>query len=109
MTILGTVPGTIPLAADAETGFIPSLEKAINDAFEPIATAVTSVIFWELPLGDYSFPLIVLWLVVAAAVFTVYFRGVQGNAASSQVMNTEGVARRVADVAWRLAQEGLPE
>ena len=77
MTILGTVPGTIPLAADAETGFIPSLEKAINDAFEPIATAVTSVIFWELPLGDYSFPLIVLWLVVAAAVFTVYFRGVQ--------------------------------
>ena len=77
MTILGTVPGTIPLAADAETGFIPSLEKAINDAFDPIATAVTSVIFWELPLGDYSFPLIVLWLVVAAAVFTVYFRGVQ--------------------------------
>ncbi len=77
MTILGTVPGTIPLAADAESAFIPSLEKAINDAFEPIATAVTSVIFWEVPLGDYSFPLIVLWLVVAAAVFTVYFRGVQ--------------------------------
>jgi AGCS family alanine or glycine:cation symporter len=77
MTILGALTGVTPLAADADTGFISDLEKAINDAFDPIATAVTSVVFWELPLGDYSFPAIVLWLVVAAAVFTVYFRGVQ--------------------------------
>jgi aminoglycoside phosphotransferase (APT) family kinase protein len=45
----------------------------------------------------------------AAIVQGVYFRGVQGNAASSQVMNKEGNARRIADVAWKVAQDGLPQ
>ncbi|TIC84054.1 alanine/glycine:cation symporter family protein [Nocardioides sp. GY 10127] len=65
----------VPLAADP--GVVGRLEDGINTVFEPVATAATSVVFWEVPLGDYSFPLIVLWLVVAAAVFTVYFRGIQ--------------------------------
>ena len=45
----------------------------------------------------------------AAIVQGVYYRGVQGNAASSRVFDTKGVARRTADTAWRLAQEGLPQ
>lgn len=69
--------GTAIRAAESDSGTIRDVEQAINDAFDPIATAVTSVVFWEVPLGDYSFPLIVFWLVVAAAVFTIYFRGVQ--------------------------------
>ena len=44
----------------------------------------------------------------AAIVQGVYYRGVQGNAASSQVMTMAGAARRTADMAWRFAQEGLP-
>ncbi|WP_207793126.1 alanine/glycine:cation symporter family protein [Nocardioides acrostichi] len=73
-------PWLVPLAekaSDSGGGWIAHLEEAINSGFDPIATAVTSVVFWKLPLGVYSFPAIVLWLVVAAAVFTVYFRGIQ--------------------------------
>lgn len=66
----------IPLAAESD-GFLGGVEEAINDAFEPIATAVTDVIFWNVPLGDYSFPLIVFWLVAAATIFTIYFKGIQ--------------------------------
>ncbi|MCL8024759.1 alanine/glycine:cation symporter family protein [Nocardioides bruguierae] len=70
-----TLSALTPLAA--EGGAIASLEDGINTVFEPIATFATDVVFWEVPLGDYSFPLIVFWLVVAAAVFTVYFKGIQ--------------------------------
>ena len=77
MTALGSIAAVTPLAAQPDGGVIADIEQGINDAFEPIATAVTSVVFWQVPLGEYSFPLIVFWLVAAAAVFTVYFRGVQ--------------------------------
>lgn len=60
-------------------------------------------------VSDFPFYVVFNMYRSAAIVQGVYYRGVQGNASSSQVMNTEGTARRVADVAWRLAQEGLPE
>ncbi|MGV3562427.1 MAG: alanine:cation symporter family protein, partial [Nocardioides sp.] len=77
MTILGSIAAVTPLAAQPDEGVITDIEQGINDVFTPVADAVTSVVFWGLPLGDYSFPLIVLWLVAAAAIFTVYFHGVQ--------------------------------
>lgn len=71
--------GELPhlLAAASDSGAIASFEEAISDAFEPIATAVAGVVFYEFTLGPVSFPVIVLWLVAAAAIFTVYFRGIQ--------------------------------
>ncbi|WP_141015060.1 alanine/glycine:cation symporter family protein [Nocardioides sambongensis] len=66
-----------PLAADGEWSWLSSIEDAINSTFEPIADAVSSVIFYAPSIAGVEFPLIVLWLVVAAAVFTVYFKGIQ--------------------------------
>jgi alanine or glycine:cation symporter, AGCS family len=66
-----------PMAADGEWGWLSAVEDAINSAFEPVAAAVTSVIFYAPTIGGVSFPLIVLWLVVAAVIFTIYFRGIQ--------------------------------
>ena len=57
---------------------------------------------------DFTFYVVYNMYRSAAIVQGVYYRGVQGNAASSRVFETEGIARRTADVAWRLAQEGLP-
>ncbi len=96
MAGLGAVPSA-GVAAGADPGWISSVEEAINDAFDPFATAVTSVVFWELPLGEYSFPLIVLWLVVAAAVFTVYFRGVQFTSLGTAVALVRGTYSRQSD------------
>ncbi|MBS42201.1 MAG: D-alanine glycine permease [Nocardioides sp.] len=70
------LPLLAPLAAE-DGGWISSLEDAINSGFEPIATAVTSVVFYEVTIGPATFPLIVFWLVAGATIFTIYFKGIQ--------------------------------
>jgi alanine or glycine:cation symporter, AGCS family len=50
-----------------------SIDDRISEAIDPISSAIEGVVFYELPLGgDVALPLIVLWLVVAGAFFTVY-------------------------------------
>jgi alanine or glycine:cation symporter, AGCS family len=73
------VPLAIAQSAEpAESwGWLSDAEDAINGAFEPISTAVQAVIFYAPSIGGVEVPLIVFWLVLAAAVFTVYFRGIQ--------------------------------
>ncbi len=66
-----------PLAAAEDSGWIGEVEESISSGFEPIADAVGKVIFFEVTVGSASFPLIVFWLVLAASVFTIYFRGIQ--------------------------------
>ena len=65
------------MATDNQWQWLSTIEEAINSAFDPIASAVASVIFYAPTVGEVTFPLIVLWLVVAAIVFTIYFRGIQ--------------------------------
>ena len=74
--------GRLVLAAETESpasdwAWLAAAEKAINDAFTPVADAVSSVIFYAPTVFGVTFPLIVLWLVVAAIVFTIYFKGIQ--------------------------------
>lgn len=54
-----------------------SLDAKISAAVQPWADAVAGWIFYAVPLGGTPFPLIVGWLVFAALVFTVRFRGIQ--------------------------------
>ncbi|MGI9322574.1 MAG: alanine/glycine:cation symporter family protein [Pseudomonadales bacterium] len=49
------------------------IDAAINAAVEPITTAVSSFIFYSLPVAGAELPLIVVWLILAAAFFTLYF------------------------------------
>ncbi len=57
--------------------WLASTEQAINEFFDPIAEFVTSIVFVSPTIGGVTFPLIVFWLVAAAAIFTIYFKGVQ--------------------------------
>lgn len=50
------------------------IDEAVNAAVAPVSNAIVSVIFYTVPLFGADMPLIVLWLVVAAAFATVYFR-----------------------------------
>lgn len=59
------------------SAWLADVESAIDAVFEPLSDAASAVVFWEVPLGDYSFPWIVAWLIVAGAVFTGYLRGIQ--------------------------------
>jgi AGCS family alanine or glycine:cation symporter len=57
--------------------WVVEAEEAINNIFDPLADAVSSVIFYAPSIFGTEFPLIVLWLVAAAAIFTIYFKGIQ--------------------------------
>lgn len=59
-------------AADAAT-----VDEWVNSAVAPVSNAVSSTIFYSVDVAGTQFPLIVGWLVVAAAIFTVYFGFVQ--------------------------------
>jgi alanine or glycine:cation symporter, AGCS family len=49
------------------------IDAAINAAVEPLASALSSVVFFSIEIGGAELPLIVLWLITAATFFTVYF------------------------------------
>ncbi|WP_252446435.1 alanine/glycine:cation symporter family protein [Pseudonocardia humida] len=69
-----------PLLASATAppiGPLADVENAINAVFDPISNALSSFVFAEITVLGVTFPWIVAWLVIAATIFTVYFRFVQ--------------------------------
>ena len=52
----------------------PGLDERIDAAIRPVADAVSSVIFYEVPVAGVGFPLIVGWLILAGLIFTITFR-----------------------------------
>ncbi|MFF4522453.1 alanine/glycine:cation symporter family protein [Streptomyces bluensis] len=50
-----------------------SIDDAVGGFFEPVATKVSEVVFYAVPVGDTELPIIVAWLVVAGLVFTTWF------------------------------------
>lgn len=49
------------------------IDAAINAAVAPVAEALSAFIFYSVEIGGAQLPLIVIWLIAAAAFFTVYF------------------------------------
>ncbi len=51
-----------------------NIDQWINTTVAPLTHVLSSIVFFEVSLFDVGLPLVVLWLVVAALVFTLYFR-----------------------------------
>lgn len=51
-----------------------TLDQRINAVVAPISGAVAAFVFYAVPVGVAKVPLIVVWLIVAALVFTFYLR-----------------------------------
>ena len=49
------------------------IDAAINEALAPVSDAIVGVVFYSVPVLGADFPLIVMWLVIAAAIATVYY------------------------------------
>jgi alanine or glycine:cation symporter, AGCS family len=49
------------------------IDAFVNEAVAPVSDVVVGIIFYSVPVLGAEMPLIVLWLVVAAAIATVYF------------------------------------
>jgi AGCS family alanine or glycine:cation symporter len=50
------------------------IDQRIDDAVRPVADGVAGFIFYALPLGPVELPFVLLWLLFAATLFTLYFR-----------------------------------
>ncbi|WP_114559796.1 alanine/glycine:cation symporter family protein [Desertihabitans aurantiacus] len=62
-----------------------NLEEAINSFLDPFSTGFANLVFAEVTLGPISFPVVVAWLVLAAAGFTIYFGFIQFRGAKVAV------------------------
>jgi len=51
-----------------------TIDQKIDAAFRPIADAVGSVIFFTVPFGEHSVPLVLIILILGALFFTIYFK-----------------------------------
>ncbi|MEQ9606119.1 MAG: alanine/glycine:cation symporter family protein, partial [Kiloniellaceae bacterium] len=57
-----------------DSGAAMTLDARINQAISPVTDVIAGIIFYSLPINDeIGLPLIVVWLVVAAAFATFYF------------------------------------
>ncbi|NZA26016.1 alanine:cation symporter family protein [Luteimonas sp. SJ-92] len=64
-----------PAAVSAAPATGSGLDEAINNAFKPVADGVSWLVFHPVPIGfGASMPFVVLWLLIAALAFTLYFR-----------------------------------
>jgi AGCS family alanine or glycine:cation symporter len=54
-----------------------TVDEAINEVFTPVSDAIQSVVFFSVEIGGASLPLIVVWLITAAVLFTGYFGVIQ--------------------------------
>ncbi len=60
--------------AGSTAGFGQGIDQAISDAIAPVSNAIAETIFYSVQVGGVDFPLIVMWLVIASAIATVYFK-----------------------------------
>ncbi len=81
-----------PLPALAQEAAAVSLDQRVNDIFAGSTGWFVSLIFAPLPfaVGGVAFPWIVLWLVVGATVFTIYFGFIQFRAFGHAISLVKG-------------------
>lgn len=51
-----------------------SIDAKIDAVVRPAADGVASIIFWSFPFAGVQVPFVLVWLIAAATIFTIYFR-----------------------------------
>lgn len=69
--------GVTTVVAAEGGGVFGTIEDTINNAFNPISEAFYNFVMGEVTVFGVTFPWIVAWLIIAAAVFTVVFGFIQ--------------------------------
>jgi len=67
-----------------------SPDQWVETHFGPIAEALSSVVFYAVPIGGTDVPLIVMWSAVAALFFTVYLRFINVRALGLAIRHAKG-------------------
>ena len=63
-------------SAGTEIAVGPAWDDKINEVMAPFSDAVTGFVFYSIQIGDgeAQVPIVVLWLIFTALIFTFYFR-----------------------------------
>ncbi|MEZ5567984.1 MAG: alanine/glycine:cation symporter family protein [Halioglobus sp.] len=69
---MGAVPAGVALGVASCGAQAAGIDQQVEVLVQPLATALSSFVFYKVPLFGQPFPLIVLWLAVAAVFFTGY-------------------------------------
>ncbi|MFC6592265.1 alanine:cation symporter family protein [Deinococcus lacus] len=71
------IAASVGLSATAQAQTAPTgpltLDQQINNALAPISGKIASTVFSSVKVGEADLPVIVVWLVLAAVIFTLYF------------------------------------
>jgi AGCS family alanine or glycine:cation symporter len=62
------------LLAAAPAAAQQGMDQRIDDAVRPVADAVAGFIFSSFPIAGVQVPFVLVWLIFAAALFTIYFK-----------------------------------
>jgi AGCS family alanine or glycine:cation symporter len=68
------ISATGAIAPDKTITPFPSLDERINKAVEPATKMIGKIVFWTVKIDGKDVPFVLIWLVVGAIIFTVYFR-----------------------------------
>lgn len=63
----------------AEAGWAQDLERGIDAAFAPVSDVASTVVFVPVSAFGIEIPVVVIWLVTAAVVITLYLRFIQAR------------------------------
>ncbi len=65
----------LPMQEAEPEGFFATIDSSINSVFEPFNTLMADIVFWS--PGFFPMPWIVMWLLAAAIIITVYLGFIQ--------------------------------
>ncbi|WP_235436304.1 alanine/glycine:cation symporter family protein [Arthrobacter sp. RIT-PI-e] len=60
-------------AMNDDVGWLATIDETINNAFERPTEIFSDIVFFPITIGDFGFPAVVAWLILAGLIFTVYF------------------------------------
>ena len=67
----------IPMLTFAQEAAEKGWDERVNDAFQPITDAVAGIVFYAIGSGSTAMPIVIILLLTAATIFTIYFGFIQ--------------------------------
>jgi AGCS family alanine or glycine:cation symporter len=72
--IIMGLTGLMSLAGSGHVLAQTGVDQQIDQAIKPLADAVSGFIFSSFPVGGVAIPFVLVWLIIAASIFTFYFK-----------------------------------
>ncbi len=79
LLVMTSSSGILASSTGAETGWLKNVEQGMDEAFAPVSDVANTVVFFPVSLFGVEVPIVVIWLILAAVVITVYLKVIQAR------------------------------